>query len=212
MALVAETGFRPGQTLPWSLGAPLEYTWLLHSALGAWGQIAGLSPDSIILFYWPIIYTILLPLLVGLLIWRVSRSYWAILIAELLLPFVRDSVVITNQHCQESLPRPSICPLDSKVSNPWFLISGFSGRRVLFESQGYGWQIFDSKFASLAQEHNRQLSQEFILHPKDRLLARLKQKGVASIFINPAFPNSGDYSRFARLVYNSADAQVWSLR
>ena len=97
MALVAETGFRPASVYPWSPDTSLGYTWLFHSVLGAWGQLASLRPDELVLQYWPLLFAVMLPLTVAVFSFRLFKSHLTTALALVTLPFIRLSETLTSE-------------------------------------------------------------------------------------------------------------------
>jgi hypothetical protein len=122
----------------------------------------------------------------------------------------------TNQYCPEHEAGDSRCATNPAKANPWFTLSAFSGRDVLFESNGYSWQVADTVAAGnlvkgQLSSANFRLSQAFMNNPSSALTSRLKAKGVRLLFINTLFSHAKTYSPFAHLVYQKGVYQVWRL-
>jgi hypothetical protein len=123
-----------------------------------------------------------------------------------------DDLVLTNQHCPANESGDPRCFANPDASNPWFLTSAFTGRRVLFESFGYDWQVAATLSAGGLHTDNRKLSEGFLSHPTAKLASALEKRGVKMIYLNKTFAHANSYEPFATLVFDKAESQVWALR
>jgi hypothetical protein len=123
-----------------------------------------------------------------------------------------DDLVLTNQNCPANEAADSQCFANPSKSDPWFMTSGFTGRRVLFESFGYDWQLAFADSKGDLQTDNRKLSEGFLNHPTRALATEMEKRGVKMIYLNKNFAHAGTYEPFAKLVFDKAESQVWSLR
>ena len=123
-----------------------------------------------------------------------------------------DDLVLTNQNCPANEAADSQCFANPSKSDPWFMTSGFTGRRVLFESFGYDWQLAIATSKGDLQTNNRKLSEGFLSQPTKALADALSKRGVKMIYLNKNFAHAASYEPFAKLVFDKAESQVWSLR
>ncbi len=72
MALVGEVSSRIPTEFPW-IGETLSYPWLFHSAMGVWASTAGATAGSIVLNAWPILYVGLMPAIISVTAWHLTR-------------------------------------------------------------------------------------------------------------------------------------------
>jgi hypothetical protein len=122
-----------------------------------------------------------------------------------------DDVVLTNQNCPANESGNPQCFANATRSNPWFMTSAFTGRRVLFESFGYDWQVAATLSNGGLNTENRKLSEGFLSHPTAELASALEKRGAKMIYLNKNFAHANSYEPFATLVFDKAESQVWAL-
>ena len=80
-ALTSEFLNRAPLTFPWFPGTQLNYTWMIHSALGVWGSNLNVPSDFLVLQAWPVLFAILLPIAIAVLASKFIANGYASLIA-----------------------------------------------------------------------------------------------------------------------------------
>ena len=83
ISLVSETQARIPKVYPFASDTELRYTWLTHAVLGKWGQLSRISSFEIVLQYWPIFFSIIFPLIIASLTYRLSKNLLATALAPL---------------------------------------------------------------------------------------------------------------------------------
>lgn len=71
-ALVAEVSTRIPSEFPW-IGEALSYPWFFHSAMGVWASTTGASAASIVFKAWPVLYVGLMPAVVAIVAWYLTK-------------------------------------------------------------------------------------------------------------------------------------------
>ena len=104
IAFTAESLERAPSQYPWVPDVSLGYTWLFSAALGGWGSATSVSAADLIVRVGPAVLAALLPTVVALLAWEVSRSRLATALAPVLVVLAqaplfifRDTMDITAQ-------------------------------------------------------------------------------------------------------------------
>lgn len=83
IALTGEVAAHAPQVYPWVVGTPLSYTWLYHSSMGVWASITNVSAADVVLQVWPVLFAVLIPLLISIAAWEVTRNKYVALAAPL---------------------------------------------------------------------------------------------------------------------------------
>lgn len=104
IAFTAESLERAPSQYPWVPDVSLGYTWLFSAALGGWGSATSVSAADLVVRVGPAVLAALLPTVVALLAWEVSRSRLATALAPVLVVLAqaplfifRDTMDITAQ-------------------------------------------------------------------------------------------------------------------
>lgn len=74
IAIASEVAHRVPAETPWVAGNPLSYTWTFHSAMGLWSATSSVSSADLVLQAWPVLFAILIPALIAILAWELSRT------------------------------------------------------------------------------------------------------------------------------------------
>lgn len=85
IAMAAEVGQRTPEFFPYVSETKLAYPFGYHSFVGVWETYSSASAAQIVLQVWPIIYFVLLPLVVSVVTYKISKSIAATLLATALL-------------------------------------------------------------------------------------------------------------------------------
>ena len=83
IAMTSEVAARSPQVYPWVADTPLSYTWLYHSSMGVWASITNVSAADVVLQAWPILFAVLIPALISITAWEVTRNKYVALAAPL---------------------------------------------------------------------------------------------------------------------------------
>lgn len=73
-AIASEVAARAPDQIPWVAGTPLSYTWAFHSAIGVWSSTSSVPAADLVLQAWPVLFTALIPGLIAIVAWELSRS------------------------------------------------------------------------------------------------------------------------------------------
>jgi hypothetical protein len=120
-------------------------------------------------------------------------------------------LVATNQYCPDRDRTDSNCAVNQIKANPWFLTSAFASRDVLFESNGYSWQLAEARAAGTVRSANYTLNDSFMRHPSNQTARQMRAKGVRYFYVNTRFAHADTYQPFAALVWHRSHDQVWKL-
>lgn len=92
VALTSEILNRSPNTFPWFAGTEMNYTWMVHSALGVWGSATTASADFLVLQAWPILFSVLLPFSISTLAYAIGKQKYVVLTAPTVVALLTGPV------------------------------------------------------------------------------------------------------------------------
>ena len=107
MALVGETSLRVPEEFPW-VGEPLSYPWLFHAATGVWASAIGMPAADLILQVWPVLYASLMPAMIAIVGWHLTRQKCVALVAPMV--FVLTHGLIFASGLTQEFPLFQVSP------------------------------------------------------------------------------------------------------
>ena len=107
-AIAADVAAQAPMETPWVAGTPLSYTWAFHSAMGVWSSTSSVPAFEVVLQVWPVVFTALIPGLIALVTWELSRSPWAAAMAPVLFTLAHGVLIAPGPFVQ--VPLFSISP------------------------------------------------------------------------------------------------------
>jgi len=115
-----------------------------------------------------------------------------------------DDVIISNRVCT-NLILDELYQCDIRY---WFA-SGYSERRVIFETQGY---IMGGDALSTENYERFELTRQLVISPSTSVAMRAKEMGAKWIYIDKSRAFANTYAEVARLIYESKSNQIWELK
>ena len=107
-AIASEAAARVPQDIPWVAGTQLSYTWAYHSAMGVWSSTSGVPAVDLVFQVWPVVFAILIPALVGIVTWELTRIPVVAALAPVVFTVAHGLVVAPLSFQQ--LPLVSLSP------------------------------------------------------------------------------------------------------
>lgn len=93
VAIAGEVARRVPFEASWVAGTPLSYTWTFHSAMGVWSSTSTVSAADLVLQVWPALFTILIPAVIAILAWELSRSTTVAAIAPVVYSLAHGLII-----------------------------------------------------------------------------------------------------------------------
>lgn len=102
-AIAAEVAARVPEQAPWVAGTPLSYTWAFHSAMGVWSSTSTVSPSTLVFQAWPVVFSVLIPALIAIVAWELSRNTWVATLSPLMFALVHGVLMSPTVFVQKPL-------------------------------------------------------------------------------------------------------------
>lgn len=128
VAIAGEVAARAPQENPWVSDVVLSYPWLFHSSMGLWSNVSGATAADIVLQAWPVLFAILIPLLIAIVGWELSRSRFVALSAPLAYVLAHGLVISPATFVQ--VPLFQISPTRD-FANLFFLVAVLSMSQLI---------------------------------------------------------------------------------